>query len=205
LVLDSVTLELWRRDEYEAVRPTGEDILSMYTRCFLRKVAERSWTLAARARWTFFAASWSFWETWEGGKECGWAAGIFWISAWQRRKPWAGMSGGKWTRGGRTRVMSVVRASISCSSRDRSENPGRTCFAWRRSRAVTGNGQRGSRAKGELTLQLGVGESVGDLVGKCGPGRSDVEGDVGVDERVDFVVGVWEGAETAGSRGGVAV
>lgn len=35
--------------------------------------------------------------------------------------------GGK--RGGRTRVMSVVRESISCSSRDRSEKPGRRFFA----------------------------------------------------------------------------
>jgi hypothetical protein len=31
-------------------------VLSMYTRCFLRKVALSSWTFAASARWTFFAA-----------------------------------------------------------------------------------------------------------------------------------------------------
>jgi hypothetical protein len=39
-----------------------------------------------------------------------------------------------------TRVISVVRASISRSSTERSENPGRTCFAWSLSRAVTGKG-----------------------------------------------------------------
>ena len=39
----------------------------------------------------------------------------------------------------RTFVMSEVAVSISCSSRDRSEKPGRTCFAWSLSRAVTGD------------------------------------------------------------------
>jgi hypothetical protein len=37
-----------------------------------------------------------------------------------------------------TFVMSVVAASISCSSAVRSEKPGRACFACSFSRAVTG-------------------------------------------------------------------
>ena len=35
--------------------------------------------------------------------------------------------------------MSFVAASISLSSADRSEKPGRTCLAWSLSRAVTGD------------------------------------------------------------------
>jgi len=49
------------------------------------------------------------------------------------------MGEGKSMRDGHTRVMSVVRASISLSSSERSENPGSTCFAWSFSRAVTVN------------------------------------------------------------------
>jgi hypothetical protein len=52
---------------------------------------------------------------------------------------------------------------------------------------------------------MGEGEGVGDLVSDGSPGRGDVEDDMGVDERVVFVVVVWEGAAGAGAGGGVTV
>lgn len=56
-----------------------------------------------------------------------------------------------------------------------------------------------------LTLLMGEGEGVRDLVRDGSPGRGDVEDDMGVDERVVFVVVVWEGAAGAGAGGGVTV
>lgn len=56
-----------------------------------------------------------------------------------------------------------------------------------------------------LTLLMGEGKSVRDLVSNGSPGRGDVEGDMGVDEGVIFVIVIWEGAAGAGAGGGVAV
>lgn len=52
---------------------------------------------------------------------------------------------------------------------------------------------------------MGEGEGVRDLVSDGSPGRGNVEGDMGVDEGVVFVVVVWEWAARARAGGGVTV
>lgn len=80
--------------------------------------------------------------------------------------------------------MSVVAASISRSSADRSEKPGRACFACSLSRAVTGSEAREGIALdlrgvewtpiGRHTFSLGTRENLFYLVGNIDPVVSDI-------------------------------
>lgn len=91
------------------------------------------------------------------------------------------------TKGVGTLVISVVAASISCSSRERSVKPGRACFACNFSSAVTTTIKKYSlRLRKGRTFRLSVSQNKLDLFGNVDPsermsesnGRSEAHGTI---------------------------